>query len=297
MATRRERYSDQATRAIAANNGTQTRRNPLFGAVRTWPARLGPFGVRIRGARQLRLVSGHRFSGTRTPMSVVPSFCGITYDPPMGERSGFEGLLYEQFARVGKAVSSPRRIELLDLLCQGERGVDALAAATRMPVTTTSQHLQVLRAARLVETRREGTRVFYRVADEGVCEFLRSLQDLARARLAEVEQAVQTFLHARDELEPVRLAELMPLVRRDEVVVLDVRPADEFASGHIPGAVSVPLEELERRLGELSPGAEIVAYCRGPYCLLSAEAVDLLSRSGRRARRHDGGQPEWRHAG
>jgi rhodanese-related sulfurtransferase len=215
----------------------------------------------------------------------------------MNERSGFEGLLYEQFARVGKAVSSPRRIELLDLLCQGERGVDALASATGMPVTTTSQHLQVLRAARLVETRREGTRVFYRVASEGVCGFLRALQDLAHARLAEVEQAVQTFLHARDELEPVRLAELMPLVRRDEVVVLDVRPEDEFASGHIPGAVSVPLEELERRLDELPLGAEIVAYCRGPYCLLSAEAVDVLTRSGRRARRLDAGLPEWRLAG
>jgi rhodanese-related sulfurtransferase len=215
----------------------------------------------------------------------------------MTERSAFEVQLYEQFARIGKAVSSPRRLELLDLLCQGERGVDALASTTGMPVTTTSQHLQVLRAARLVETRREGTRVFYRVAGEGVYEFLRSLQDLARARLAEVEQAVETFLHARDELEPVRLAELMPLVRREEVVVLDVRPVDEFASGHIPGAVSVPLEELERRLGELPPDAEIVAYCRGPYCLLSAEAVDVLSRSGLRARRLDGGLPEWRLAG
>lgn len=215
----------------------------------------------------------------------------------MTERPGFEGLLYEQFARVGKAVSSPRRIELLDLLGQGERGVDALAAATGMPVTTTSQHLQVLRAARLVETRREGTRVIYRLADEAVHRFLRGLQELAHARLAEVEQVVQMYMHARDELEPVSLTELVALVRRDQVLVVDVRPADEYASGHIPGAVSVPLAELERRLGDLPAGAEIVAYCRGPYCLLSSEAIDVLARAGREARRLDGGLPEWRLAG
>jgi rhodanese-related sulfurtransferase len=215
----------------------------------------------------------------------------------MDENTSFDGLLYEQFARIGKAVAAPRRIQLLDRLAQGEYSVDALASATGMPMATTSQHLQILRAARLVETRREGTRVFYRVADDGVVGFVRALQGLAHARLVEVEQAVQLFLHARDELAPVPLTELVELARREDVVVLDVRPVDEYAAGHIPGAVSVPLAELERRLGELPAGAEIVAYCRGPYCLLSADAIDVLSRSGLRARRLDGGLPEWRLAG
>jgi rhodanese-related sulfurtransferase len=204
--------------------------------------------------------------------------------------------LYEQFARIGKALASARRVELLDLLCQGERSVEALAHAARMSVTNTSQHLQILRAARLVEARKEGTKVIYRVADEEVCRFFFSLRDLARARLAEVEQLVQRYVKDGD-LEPVSRADLLKRAKRRGIVVLDVRPYDEYASGHIPGAISVPLEELEQRLASLPGDAEIVAYCRGPYCLLAPRAVELLRERGFHARRLEDGLPEWRLAG
>ncbi|HWO69985.1 MAG TPA: metalloregulator ArsR/SmtB family transcription factor, partial [Actinomycetota bacterium] len=188
--------------------------------------------------------------------------------------------LYERFALLGRALASPRRIELLDLLCQGERTVEALAEAARMGVTNTSAHLQVLRRARLVETRREGVRVYYRIADEEVCRFFFALQDLARARLAEVEQVVRDYLEARDELEPVSRQTLLERLGRGDVTVLDVRPPEEFAAGHIPGARSVPLPELERRLDELPRDVEVVAYCRGPYCVLAPEALGILRAAG-----------------
>jgi len=206
-------------------------------------------------------------------------------------------LLYEQLARIGKAVASPSRVELLDLLCQGERSVDALARATGMSVTNTSQHLQALRSARLVETRREGTRVYYRLAGDEVCRFLSSLRVLARARLAEVEQVVRDYLEEPGELEPLTRSELLERAQQGDVLVLDVRPAEEYAAGHIPGAVSIPLGELEQRLERLPREAEIVAYCRGPFCLLASEAVELLRASGFRARRLEDGLPEWRLAG
>jgi len=205
--------------------------------------------------------------------------------------------LYEQFARLGKAVASPRRIELLDLLCQGERTVEGLAKATRMGVTNTSAHLQVLRQARLVETRREGVRVFYRLADEEVCRFFFALRDLGRARLAEVEQVVRDYFDARDELEPVSRESLLHRMEHGEVAVLDVRPVEEYAAGHIPGSASVPLVELQHRLGELPRDVEIVAYCRGPYCALAPEALTILRASGFRAQRLEDGFPEWRLAG
>ena len=205
--------------------------------------------------------------------------------------------LYEQFARIGKALSSARRVELLDLLCQGERSVDALARTSGMTVTNTSQHLQALRAARLVETRKEGTKVIYRVADDEVCRFYLALRELAGARLAEVEQFVRRYVEDADEYELVGRAELLERAQRDGIVVLDVRPRDEYASGHIPGAVSVPLEELEDRLASLPRDAEIVAYCRGPYCLLAPQAVEVLRERGFRARRLEDGLPEWRLAG
>jgi len=205
--------------------------------------------------------------------------------------------LYEQFARLGKAVASPRRIELLDLLCQGERTVEGLAKATRMGVTNTSAHLQVLRQARLVETRREGVRVFYRLADEEVCRFFFALRDLGRARLAEVEQVVRDYFDARDELEPVSRESLLHRMEHGEVAVLDVRPVEEYAAGHIPGSASVPLVELQHRLGELPRDVEIVAYCRGPYCVLAPEALTILRASGFRAQRLEDGFPEWRLAG
>ncbi len=204
--------------------------------------------------------------------------------------------LYGQFARIGKALASARRVELLDLLCQGERSVDALARTSGMTVTNTSQHLHLLRAARLVEARREGTRVIHRIADEEVFRFFFSLRDLARARLAEVEQMVQRYVED-GELEPVSRVELLERAKRRGIVVLDVRPRDEYASGHIPGSVSVPLEELEQRLASLPGDAEIVAYCRGPYCLLAPRAVALLREHGFHARRLEDGFPEWRLAG
>jgi len=205
--------------------------------------------------------------------------------------------LYDQFARIGKAVASPRRIELLELLAQGERSVEALARASGLGLTTASAHLQVLRAARLVATRRAGTRVFYRLAGDDVVELVGTVRRLARARLAEVEQVVGAYFGARDTLAPLGREELMDQVSRGQVLVLDVRPREEFEAGHIPGALSIPLEELRARLDELPADAEVVAYCRGPYCVLAPQAVELLDAHGLRARRLAEGLPEWRLAG
>lgn len=205
--------------------------------------------------------------------------------------------LNEQFARLGKALSHPRRVELLDLLAQGERSVDALAEATGMGVTNTSAQLQVLRRSRLVETRKEGARVFYRLADDDVAGFLGAFRAFARDRLTEVDRIMRDYFEARDELQPVGRDDLVRRAVDGDVVVLDVRPELEFAAGHIPGAVSIPLDQLAGRLAELPEGAEIVAYCRGPYCVLAPEAVALLRGAGRRARRLEDGVAEWRQAG
>jgi rhodanese-related sulfurtransferase/DNA-binding transcriptional ArsR family regulator len=205
--------------------------------------------------------------------------------------------LFEQFARAAKATANPKRIELLEVLAQGEHTVDALAGATGMGVTNTSSHLQVLRGARLVETRKDGTKVFYRLAGDEVAAFIVALRDLARSRLTEVDSIVRDYFVARDALEPVDRAELVERAHRGEVVVLDVRPRDEFAAGHIPGALSVPLEELDGALARLPKRAEIVAYCRGPYCVLAPQAVERLRAKGYKARRLADGMPEWRLAG
>lgn len=205
--------------------------------------------------------------------------------------------LYEQFARTAKAVAHPKRIELLELVAQGERSVEALAAATGMGVTNTSAHLQVLRRAGLVEARREGTRVLYRLASDEVAAFLVALRDLARSRLAEVSRIVADYFAARDALEPVGRAELVERAARGEVVILDVRPHEEFLAGHIPGALSVPLDQLEAALSRLPKRREIVAYCRGPYCVLAPEAVERLRAKGFKARRLEDGMLEWRLAG
>jgi rhodanese-related sulfurtransferase len=212
--------------------------------------------------------------------------------PPLGR-----GDLYEQLARIGKVVVHPKRIELLDLLCQAERSVEALAAASGLKLSTTSAHLQVMRQARLVETRREGTRVYYRAAGEEVCRFVSTLGDLGRARLAEVDQILRTVGASSDDVERVTREELIERARSGEVVVLDVRPVEEYAAGHIPGAISLPLEHLEARLDELDPSVEVVAYCRGPLCLLAPEAVASLRARGLRARCLEDGLPEWRQAG
>lgn len=205
--------------------------------------------------------------------------------------------LYEQFARVAKALASPKRIELLDVLAQGERTVEVLADATGLGVTNTSAHLQVLRRAGLVETRKEATKVHYRLASDEVAAFVGGLRDLARSRLADVNQIVADYFVARDALEPVSRAELVERTGRGDVVILDVRPHAEFLAGHIPGALSVPLDQLDDALARLPRRAQVVAYCRGPYCVLAPQAVERLRAKGFKARRLADGMPEWRLAG
>jgi len=205
--------------------------------------------------------------------------------------------LHAQFARIGRAVASSKRIELLELLCQGERTVDALARATGMRLTNASQHLQVLKAAHLVEVRREGTRVHYRAAGDGVCQFTSELAELARSQLAEVERIAREYLDTPDPLQPLTRAELRRRLVRGKVTLIDVRPLEEYRAGHIPGALSLPLAELRRRLRELPKQSLIVAYCRGPYCVLAPKAVQILNARGFQARRLEDGLPEWRAAG
>ena len=205
--------------------------------------------------------------------------------------------LNEQFARIGKALASPRRIELLDLLAQGEHSVELLAAETDMSVTLTSSHLQVLRRAHLVDTRREGPRIFYRLAGDDVFALLTIIRAVAHDRLAEVDQVVQAFFGARDGLEPIGRDELVRRVRAGGIVLLDLRPREEYETGHIPTAVSIPLADLGARLAHLPPEAEIVAYCRGPYCVMAPRGIALLRRHGYRVRRLEDGVGEWRLAG
>jgi rhodanese-related sulfurtransferase len=207
--------------------------------------------------------------------------------------------LFEQYARVGKALSAPKRLDLLDLLAQGERTVDALARAAGVGVSTASMHLQTLRQAGLVRTRKEGTSVHYRLAGDDVAGLYADLRDVALTHLADADRARAAYLGGDDagEAEDVPREELMRRARSGQVVVLDVRPRHEYASGHIPGAVSVPVEELEQRLAELPAGVQVVAYCRGAYCVLAYDAVRLLTRHGRSAKRLREGMLEWRLAG
>jgi rhodanese-related sulfurtransferase len=209
----------------------------------------------------------------------------------------FKDAVYQQLGRVGKALASPRRLELLDLLCQSPRTVEVLARTVDQSVANTSQHLQVLRAARLVETEKKGVRVTYRLADKAVCDFYLSLRALAESRLAEIERITREFLEARGTMEPVDREVLLERVRRGEVTVLDVRPVVEYVAGHIPGALSMPLDRLDRRLADLPRDREIVAYCRGPYCVLAIEAVELLRARGFEAVRLEDGVPDWRARG
>jgi rhodanese-related sulfurtransferase/DNA-binding transcriptional ArsR family regulator len=209
----------------------------------------------------------------------------------------FKDALYTQFARIGHAVSSPKRLELLDLLGQGEKTVEQLAAQAATGVKNTSAHLRALRQARLVETRRDGTYVWYRLADEAVAAFLLALQALGRHRYAEVREVAESYLERRDTLEPIPPEELRRRLDAGEVTLIDVRPGDEFAAGHIPGALSVPVAELADRLRELPKRKEIVAYCRGPYCVMAVTAVELLRQRGYRARRLIESIPAWRGRG
>src|SRR5215212_5303513 len=197
----------------------------------------------------------------------------------------FKDRLFEQFARVGKALSSPRRLEIVDLLSQGERTVEGIARETSMSVASASQHLQALKGARMVEARREGLYMHYRLADEEVFRTWQAVRTLAESRLAEVDGVVEAYLEDRDALEAVDATELMERLSDGSVVVLDVRPEEEYRAGHISGAISVPVDALESALQTLPKDREIVAYCRGPYCVFSHEAVALLSARGYRARR------------
>jgi rhodanese-related sulfurtransferase len=200
--------------------------------------------------------------------------------------------VFEQFARVGKALASPKRLELIDLLAQGERSVEALARAANLGVTSCSAHLQTLKAAHLVETRKDGVKVYYRLAGPDVAALYGHLQQVAAAHLADLAPAAAAYL-GPDDTEVVDREELLRRARAGQVTVLDVRPAEEYAAGHIPGAVSVPLADLPDRLADLPADTEIVAYCRGAYCVLSYDAVRLLTSHGRTARRLADGVLEW----
>ncbi len=213
------------------------------------------------------------------------------------DKRTFKNLLYEQFARIGKALASPHRLELLDVLAQGERSVEALAHETGMSVANASQHLQLLRAAQLVDVRREGVYIYYRLADERVFTLWQSMRNLGEARLAEIDRVVHTYLQDRHLLQPISAVELLQRLDEGNVILLDVRPVEEYAAGHLPHALSIPVDELGARLQELPQDKEIVAYCRGPYCVFADEAVALLRTNGYNARRLEQGLPDWRALG
>lgn len=209
----------------------------------------------------------------------------------------FKNRLYGQLARLGKALSSPYRLEILELLAQGERSVESLATEIGLSLANTSQHLQVLRQAALVDSRKDGVFVHYRLADPDVFELSRVIRGVAERRLAELERLLREHFRDRTAVEPVPMKELLERARSAQVVVLDTRPAGEYVAGHIAGAISVPVEDLQRRLKALPRSKEYVAYCRGPYCIYADRAVEMLRASGRRARRLVEGFPEWRSAG
>lgn len=213
----------------------------------------------------------------------------------MGNRDR-KTMLFDQFARVGKALASGKRLELLDLLAQGERDVASLASAADLGVTTASAHLQTLRQANLVATRRDGTRILYRLAGRDVADLYARLREVAQSHLPDVEAARVAYLGG-DGGQPVTRDELQELAKTSDVTVLDVRPTEEYAAGHIPGAVSIPLDELADRLAELPDDGQVVAYCRGAYCVLAHDAVRVLHLHGRPAQRLADGMLEWRLAG
>jgi len=202
--------------------------------------------------------------------------------------------LFENFARVAKALASANRLELLEALAQGERSVDGLAQASGMSVANTSNHLRIMREGGLVQSRKEGTQVIYSLSDEKVPLLLAGIRYVAERHLAEVERIVRENFNSRDNLTPVRRDELLGLVKSGEAMVIDVRPATEYDAGHIEGAVNIPLESLTQRLSKLPKDQEIVAYCRGPYCMMSFDAVEQLRQHGYRARRLEDGFPEWK---
>ena len=211
--------------------------------------------------------------------------------------SNFKHDLFTQFALVGKALSNGNRLELLEFLAQGERSVEDLATVSGLTVANTSRHLQQLRQAGLILNRKQGLKVFYRISDDDVIELLNALRNVAGRHVADVEKLVNTYLTVKDNLEPIPRDELLARVQDDLVTVIDVRPAEEYAAGHIPGAANIPLSELEKHLDQFDPEQEIVAYCRGPHCVLAFDAVARLREKGYMARRLQDGYPEWKSAG
>ena len=213
------------------------------------------------------------------------------------DKRAFKAGLYEQFARIGKALASPHRIEMMELLAQREWTVESLGDELGLTLGNASSHLQVLREARMVEARKEGLYVHYRVADDVVLQLLESLRRTAESRLAEVDRLVQSFFGDRKDMDAIGFDELKSRMKSGAVVLVDVRPAKEYEAGHIPGAISIPHDEFEGRLRELPKDQEVVAYCRGPYCVFADQAVAILKGKRRKARRLEGGLPEWRTAG
>ena len=209
----------------------------------------------------------------------------------------FKQDIYAQLARVAKALGHATRLELLEFVAQGPRGVDELAGMTHLSVANASKHLQELRQAGLVRARKEGVRVFYEVAGPDVVDLLGALSTVAESRLAEVSQLLRTYITSRDDLEPVPAGELLERVRQGLVTVLDVRPPEEYAAGHVPGAINITSDVLSSHLKKLPKGREVIAYCRGPYCLLSVDAVAMLREKGYKARRMEDGFPEWKASG
>ena len=205
--------------------------------------------------------------------------------------------ILESLARIGTALSSPTRIEFLELLAQSERTVEQLAAMTGASVANTSQHLQRLRQAGLIQGRKQGLYVYYRLAGDEVVALLSAVSRVGEVHVAEIERVVRLYFANKDELEPISAPDLLERARKGLVTVLDVRPAEEFAAGHVRGAVNIPVQELEKRIKELPKRREVIAYCRGPYCLMSYDAVALLRKKGLKARRLEAGLPEWRLGG
>ncbi|MDE2352306.1 MAG: ArsR family transcriptional regulator [Alphaproteobacteria bacterium] len=212
-------------------------------------------------------------------------------------RTSPKAVLFAEFAAVARALGHPQRLEILEMLAQGERSVEALAERLDLPVANVSQHLRLMRQAGLLASHRAGKHIYYAPSGPSVLALTGALQQVAERNLAQVREVLNGYFRKRDAMEPVSRKELTRRIKDDAVVVLDVRPADEFAAGHLPQALNIPLKALGRRLREIPQGREIVAYCRGPYCVLAFEAVSFLRKHGYEARRLDGGYPEWQNAG
>ena len=209
----------------------------------------------------------------------------------------FKDLIFQQLANVATAFSSPKRLEIIDILLQGEKDVETLSKQISASIANTSRHLQILKNSRLVDNRREGVRIYYRIADDRVFNCWKGLQLLAESRVVEIREVLKNFLEERKAMKTISKDELWSRVQSNDVVVIDVRPVEEFINGHIPGAISIPLAELKDRLNEIPNDHEIVAYCRGPYCVLSPEAIKILKDEGYEALRLEESLPEWKSAG